>query len=308
MKRIILYVLLLVVSSKASTAKTYRVFYLGGQSNMDGYGYNKELPAELNKVFDNIYIYQSQASMDGDTINGKGVWSKLRPGHGMDFRFVDNNNKYGERFGLELSFAQRIQELLPHENIAIIKYSRGGTSIDTSADHLANNYYGCWDPDYSGKNGINQWDHFLGTLNNAFAIKDIDEDGEPDQLIPSGILWMQGESDAWYPNSALRYENNLKYLMNMIRAALRSDDLPVVIGQISDSKKDADGTFFDYGNIVRYAQKCFVEKDSNAALLTITEEFGYIDVAHYRSIDYVKLGVGFADKMRELLTNKGSKR
>jgi hypothetical protein len=271
---------------------------------MDGYGYNKELPAELKKIYHNIYIFQSQATMNGDTLNGKGVWSKLQPGHGMDFRFVDNNNKYGERFGLELSFAQRMQELLPHENIAIIKYSKGGTSIDTSAAQLADNYYGCWDPDYSEKNGINQWDHFLATLNKAFAIKDIDGDGESDQLIPAGILWMQGESDAWYPNSAMRYEKNLKHLMDMMRAALRSDDLPVVIGQISDSKKDVDGTFFDYGNIVRYAQKCFVEKDSNAALLNLTETFGYIDVAHYRSIDYINLGKEFAEKMVKLNTKK----
>jgi hypothetical protein len=303
-RRIILLALLLVTGSITSNAKIYRVFYLGGQSNMDGYGYNKELPAELKKIYHNIYIFQSQATMNGDTLNGKGVWSKLQPGHGMDFRFVDNNNKYGERFGLELSFAQRMQELLPHENIAIIKYSKGGTSIDTSAAQLADNYYGCWDPDYSEKNGINQWDHFLATLNKAFAIKDIDGDGESDQLIPAGILWMQGESDAWYPNSAMRYEKNLKHLMDMMRAALRSDDLPVVIGQISDSKKDVDGTFFDYGNIVRYAQKCFVEKDSNAALLNLTETFGYIDVAHYRSIDYINLGKEFAEKMVKLNTKK----
>jgi hypothetical protein len=296
-----LSILFLLLVSISINAKKYRVFYLGGQSNMDGYGYNKELTPELNKVFNEIYIFHAQASTDGDSINGKGRWDKLQPGHGAGFEFEGKKNKCGERFGLELSFAKRIQELLPDENIALIKYSRGGTSIDTSAAQLAENYYGCWEPDYRAKNGVNQWDHFLSTLTNAFAINDIDGDGEADQLIPDGILWMQGESDAWYPGSALKYENNLKYLMGMMRAALRRDNIPVIIGQISDSKKDSDGTYFDYGNIVRYAQKCFVAKDSNAALVTSTETYNYIDAAHYTSKDYIDLGLQFAEKLSVLL-------
>jgi hypothetical protein len=46
-----LSIILLFLVSISINAKTYRVFYLGGQSNMDGYGYNKELTPELNKVF-----------------------------------------------------------------------------------------------------------------------------------------------------------------------------------------------------------------------------------------------------------------
>jgi hypothetical protein len=112
---------------------------------------------------------------------------------------------------------------------------------------------------------------------------------------------MQGESDAWYPGSALKYEKNLKHLMGMMRAALRRDDISVIIGQISDSKKDSDGTYFDYGNIVRYAQKCFVAKDSNAALVTSTEKYDYIDAAHYTSKDFIDLGIQFAEKLSVLL-------
>jgi hypothetical protein len=67
----------------------------------------------------------------------------------------------------------------------------------------------------------------------------IANDGEADTLIPAGIVWMQGESDAALnAEIAERYEANLKRLMDLIRAALRSDDLPVVIGRISDSGRD----------------------------------------------------------------------
>ena len=89
------------------------------------------------------------------------------------------------------------------------------------------------DPDFEdgeGKGkGINQYDHFLATLRNALSARDIDGDGENDRLIPSGILWMQGESDAGFETAAKNYANNLKRLMDLTRAALRTDDLPIAI-------------------------------------------------------------------------------
>ena len=112
------------------------------------------------------------------------------------------------------------------QKIAIIKYSHGGTSID-SIQKVAS-----WDPDYNGdkdKMGINQYDFFLSTMHNAYAISDIDGDGHSDRLIPSGLVWMQGESDALHTEEvALRYYTNLKRLMDHIRAVLHKDDLPVV--------------------------------------------------------------------------------
>ena len=137
-----------------------------------------------------------------------------------------------ERFGVELSFARTLLQLDPNASIAIIKYSRGGSSIDRDAADR----FGCWDPDYPDdrSTGVNQYDHFLATIRHALAIDDIDGDGQPDTLVPKGIIWMQGESDAAHGEEiARRYEANLERLMDLVRAALRSDDIPVVIGWIS---------------------------------------------------------------------------
>ena len=75
---------------------------------------------------------------------------------------------------------------------------------------------GSWEADFVGGpqqySGINQYDNFLSTLKNAFAERDIDGDGTSDTLIPAGILWMQGESDAATAAVAGRYERNLKRL------------------------------------------------------------------------------------------------
>ena len=99
-----------------------------------------------------------------------GTWEKLKSGHGVGFSSDGNINNLSDRFGVELSFAKKLQELYPNEKIAIIKYSRGGTSIDS----LAAGNSGSWEPDYKGLTGINQYDHFLATIPNAMAVKDIE--------------------------------------------------------------------------------------------------------------------------------------
>ena len=188
-----------------------------------------------------------------------------------------------------------------------MKYSRGGTALDCAAA----GDYGCWDPDFTsgegeGK-GINQYDHFLATIRNALKVDDIDGDGEKDTLIPMGIIWMQGESDGNLKETAQKYEQNLKRMMDLFRAALLRDDLPVVIGRISDSGKDeTDGKIWNYGDIIREAQAQFAEKDTCAALVTSTDDYGYSDNWHYDSAGYIDLGIQFADAVTKLQNhNKG---
>lgn len=292
------FILFLSVFAISVSAKKYKVFYLGGQSNMDGFGYNKDLPDELNKPIEGVYIFHGNLTNDNKPVGGQGVWEVLKPGHGTGHKASFAGNEHSGRFGLELTFATEMKKLFPDENIALIKYSRGGSSIHIDA---AGNF-GCWDPDFSKGNGINQYDHFLATVNNAYAIKDIDGDGEEDVLIPTGILWMQGESDAGKPEWALSYSANLKRLMDIMRAVFRVDDLPVVIGRISDSGQDEDdGLVWDYGKEIRWQQAKFVNQDGNAALVTTTDNYGYSDKWHYDSEGYIDFGKQFARKMAGLL-------
>ena len=218
-------------------AKQYKLYYLGGQSNMDGYGYVRELTDEHKKGVDDVLIYQSSRERDNAPTNGAGKWTSLRPGHGQGFQSDGVTHSYSDRFGIEITFGDRLRALDPSSPIALLKYSKGGTSIhaDVAGD------FGCWDPDFNQGNGINQYDHFLATLTQALSVRDIDGDDEEDTLVPAGIVWMQGESDATTQETAELYEDNLKRLMDLVRAALRVDDLPVVVGRISDSGQDDDG-------------------------------------------------------------------
>ncbi len=290
-------VLLLVLCSFGLSAKKYMVFYLGGQSNMDGFGYNSELPVELNKAVEGVYIFHGNTTPDRGEIGGQGVWDILKPGHGTGHSSSFSGNKLSERFGVELTFAREMKKLMPDENIALIKYSKGGASIHIDAA----GQFGCWDPDYSAGSGNNQYDHFLATVKNAYAVDDIDGDGERDELIPAGILWMQGESDGNDKTIANAYLANLKRLMDLMRAAFLTDDLPVVIGRISDSHNDADGLVWNYGKIVRWQQAKYVNQDGHAALVTSTDNYGYSDKWHYDTEGYIDFGKQFAREMAWLI-------
>lgn len=264
---------------------------------MDGFGYVSELPDYLKEPMQDVYIFHGNTNPDDIVSDGKGIWTILRPGHGAGFTSNGTGNSYSDRFGCELSFAHKIKELNSGLNIAIIKYSKGGTSIDGEA---ARNF-GSWDPDYKDGKGINQYDHFLSVVEKAMAEKDIDGDGYEDKLIVAGIIWMQGESDADVTEEiASRYYDNLHNLMQLIRSALGSDDIPIVIGRISDSGNDPSGMVWEHGDIVRNAQEMFVEDDPMAAIVTATDNYGYSDPWHYDSEGFIDLGEQFAIKLDSL--------
>lgn len=271
---------------------TIRVFYLGGQSNMDGYGQDFELHDSLKTEFQNVWIFHGNPAPDEKENGGQGKWDVLKPGHGVGFSSDGIINNLSDRFGIELSFVKKLQEYYPHEKIALIKYSRGGSSIDS----LAAGQFGSWEVDYTGTTGINQYDHFLVTIREALNTNDIDGDGKEDLLIPNGIIWMQGESDAAYTEEiANRYYPNLKRLMDLIRASLHADDLPVVLGKISDSCNDKDGKVWEYGELVQYAQEKYAKTDKNAAIVRSTRNYKYSDLWHYDSNGYIDLGEKFAE-------------
>ena len=270
----------------------WHVYYLGGQSNMDGYGYNSELPDSLRAEFKDVMIFDGNRINDEKEGGGVGKWSNLKPGHGVGFKTDGHSNFLSERFGPELSFASTIKK--KSTKIAIIKYSFGGTGLFQGAG------YGNWDPDFDGNN---HYDNALSTIKNAHDTFDINGDGIIDELIPSGIIWMQGEADAQHSQkSADEYFFNLRRLMNLFRAALRKDDLPVIIGKINDSFMTEDkGPTQPYISTIHVAQKEFVDKDPCAFYVTETEAYKFSsDAWHYDSDGYIKMGIAFAKAFNSL--------
>jgi len=287
---------LLVWHAPAADAEEYKLYYLGGQSNMEGFGYVDELPKDAVKKTSNAMIFTGQMAFDNETHGGVGIWEPLQPGHGTGFKTDGETNQLSNRFGPELFFGQTMADRRPGTRIAIIKYALGGSGLSQGVG------YGNWHPDFTDGAGINQYDHLLKTLRNALAHADIDGDGVADALIPSGIIWMQGEADAFDSQDAAdAYRTNLERLMNLFRAALRVDDLPVVIGKITDSGMAEDGSVMDHIEIVQAAQAAFVKADTCAAFVSQIDELTYADDPwHYDTDSFIRMGTLFAKAALEL--------
>jgi len=280
-------IFLFISCSNSEEVDIWKVYYLGGQSNMDGYGHNSKLPDSLKKKIPNCMIFNGNRDNQGKHEGGIGKWAPVEPGHGYMFKTDGKTNKLSNLFGPELSFANTMIE--NGEKIAIIKYSFGGTALYPGAG------YGDWYPDIKRRN---HYDNALSTINNAYAIVDINGDGRLDKLIPHGIIWMQGESDAeHYQESAEAYLENLKTLMNLLRAALRNENLPVVIGKINDSHMTPNGEPTQpYIEIVHSAQKEFTDKDDCASYVTEIESYKFSDdVWHYDTDGFIRMGIAFAN-------------
>ncbi len=285
-KLILLFSLTSFFSCGQKEIDTWYIYYLGGQSNMDGFGYNSELPDSLNKIIENAMIFDGNRNNKGSPDGGIGVWSPVEPGHGYGFKTNGKTNNLSERFGPELSFANALVKR--EKKVAIIKYSFGGTALFQGAG------YGNWDPD---QEEINHYDNALATIKNAYAINDINNDGITDKFVPSGIIWMQGESDAEYSQeSADAYLKNLIRLMSLIRTAMETDDLPVVIGKINDSYMYKDGSPTQpYISTVHLAQETYTNSDPCAAYVKETELYKFSqDAWHYDTDGFIQMGQAFA--------------
>lgn len=270
--------------------KTYHVYVLAGQSNMEGYAPITDLPEELTEVRPDFPIFMGNMPYDHDRTGGRGLWAPLSPGFGKEFGSNGKENRLSKFFGPELTFAREMKRLRPEQNVALIKYARSGASIAVGASHGGN-----WQPDYRGKNGLNQYDFAVQTIETAFAQGDIDGDGLRDQLIPAGLLWMQGEGDALASAPAEAYYLNLNNLIHHLRQTLRAPTLPLVIGKITDSHMNAGGPMMPHIEQVHDAQGTFVSRDPCAAYLTETDDYAHAaDGWHYTADGYLRMGRTFA--------------
>ena len=283
---------LLMTCNSSKELDIWKVYYFGGQSNMDGYGFNDQLPDSLKKRIPNSRIFNGKRDNEGSLNGGIGIWSYVEPGHGYMFETNGNFNTLSEMFGPELSFADKM--IKSGDKIAIIKYSFGGTALYPGAG------YGDWCPDQKRRN---HFDNALATIENALQVADINRDGRLDKLIPSGIIWMQGESDAEHSKEASEaYYGNLKKLINLFRVSLRNEKLPVVIGKINDSHMTSNGgPTQPFIKIIHSAQKKITEEDDCASYVTEIESYNFSnDAWHYDTDGFIRMGIAFAKAVKQL--------
>jgi len=236
------------------------VYLLGGQSNMGGVGSdaNDLTGAQANPLPD-VQIWQ-------DGIN---QFVDLRAG-------FNNNFGVGAGFGAELGFgfaleAARQNGTSDTEEIYLAKYAIGSTDLDEDwAIDGTNNTYSAFQ-DWVG--------NALGNLDSAGINYDVE-----------GLLWMQGENDAFNAAQAANYETNLTNFAADIRTRY-GQDVDFLIGRLHEELPNG----FTEDDVVRAAQQAVADSDDDNYLID-TDDFPVSgDSVHFTSEGHLALGEAFAD-------------
>lgn len=245
----VVFVGLVLSWTNCASAAHYNVFLLGGQSNMDGRGAASSLPTSpvnLQQPQSDVAFYYLQT----------GPLTTLRP------------LTSGSRFGPEITFGRAMANAFPARNFALIKYSRGGTSL--AAD---------WRPgtgsDYSA---------FKTTVANGLAA--LTSAGHTWQI--DGMLWIQGESDTGA--NATAYATNLTSFIADMRSSYGAS-MPFVIGGIGYSGSN-------YATVSN-AQAQVAAADPRAAYFSNTDLNGGTEL-HFDAVGLQTIGLRFADAVQSI--------
>lgn len=234
-----------------ASEKPLKVFVCAGQSNMVGRRcVIAELPESLQQVQEsNLYF------------NGKS-WIPVEAG---------KTEKIG--FGPELSFAQRISQLLG-EPVGIVKQSLGATNLAVN-----------WSPTTNKQ----QYDRMVEKVKLAQASR-------PIEIV--GMIWMQGEADARIEEMATAYEKNLSTFIESCRKDFHTPQMIFVSGRINCFFPDK----YLYIEKVRKAQEnC---KVSNYGFIDCDDFPKGSDDLHYNAQGMVEMGYRFADKIFDLMNRE----
>lgn len=237
------FLVCVVGGGEVAEAEHYKVFILGGQSNMYGADSKTEaLPEDLQKRQEDVLLYSGSE------------FSKLKPGSGRSF-------------GPEVTFGRAIADALPHENFYLIKHSDGGTSL--------------W----------NEWNLEDGRSYTRLrhvvekGLETLTKAGHSYEIV--GILWTQGERDAWNLRTTEQYESDLQAFIADLRSRY-GEDLPFFFSRLSP-KQTARPI-----EAVRLAQDYVADADPNAYLIDTDAMEMQRDNLHFTGQGYIDLGLAFA--------------
>ncbi|TWU58586.1 Alpha/beta hydrolase family protein [Rubripirellula tenax] len=193
---------------------TYDVYLLAGQSNMDGRGSVDDLTPIQQRPLGNAIIFYRNPPHSTNT------WKPLLPGFSIAPRY--KGDLPSPTFGPEIGFAIAMTDANPSQKLALIKGSKGATSLRVD-----------WDPGESGKPETQGpcYRNFVETF--RLATDSLTRDGH--QFVVRGLLWHQGESDS--KTSKDVYQERLLRFIDRIREDTEFANLPVVVGEVFDNGK-----------------------------------------------------------------------
>ena len=145
-----------------------------GQSNTEGIVPHAWLGNHLKREFKNVYIFFNSA----ESVGG-GVWQKLQVGVNNQRSTAAAGSDRLQWFGAEIAIADRFETYHPNDELYIIKYGVGSTSVAIQAGLD-------WNASNTGESldiAIDNY-HIPGRA------------AMPGSYTDLGMIWMQGEQDA----------------------------------------------------------------------------------------------------------------
>jgi hypothetical protein len=246
------------ISMAAEKTKTIKVFLLGGQSNMVGSGKASNLKPPYNKPLLKIKAWHPQTNK----------WAPLAP---------ETVNTKG-RFGPEIYFGHTMAKTFPEDDIRLVKYAAGGTAL-----------YNDWSPKTKGKQYVN----FMSRAKAAIA--DLETAGVEYEI--SGMLWLQGESDA-SENKAETYEKNLSEFISHMRTEFKTPSMPFIIARVRNHYGGKTGQ----SKIVRDAQVKIATLIKNVTWFD-KDDCSMLNAGHYNAAGLADIGKRFTAKYQEVISN-----
>jgi hypothetical protein len=204
MQRFKLLILVLLLATTTQTlgdpSKTIDVYLIGGQSNATGQGYLANLPRNVAPDSRVLLFHSGKPHLDSGATPD--TWIPLRQA-----------SESPDRFGPEIGFGNRLQQLLPHRKIALIKHAHSGANL-----------YKDWNPG----NDASDQEHFGSQFEAGLA--GLRGMGYEPRLV--GMIWQQGESDTKSQAAAAAYGRNLAHFIARVRQQFGAPNLLFVYGYV----------------------------------------------------------------------------
>ena len=189
-------------------------------------------------------------------------------------------------FGPEVGFARSFTEHMKLDNLWLIKYAVGGSSL------LA------WEPNWSAERAALTGDADKGPLYQRL-IRHFAQVKSGSEVQVVACLWMQGESDSRFQKAAAQYKSNLTRLIAQMRADSDQSEMKFVIGLANPPQAT-----FDYASVVREAQASVSRTVPNVSLFDTDGLTKHEDDLHYDSAGQIELGRRFAHRLHQDLCQR----
>lgn len=258
------------IAQTPESPKKIKVFFLAGQSNMEG-------RADATKIDPRDQERLSKAQKNVQLAYNSEPVSPLRA--------VEPSKEIAEIykrkliFGPELFFGITLSEAWPDEKILLIKLAEGGTSL-----------HGCWHPEWSEDKAKVMGEEKESKLYHQL-VNHIDQtlsEYRKDEYEICAMLWVQGETDSGNKIAAAAYGQNLQQFITKIRLDTHTATLPFLLFQVGHGKvvEGMRQTAQNLPNVLLLPQS----QDPETANYYSTMENG-----HYNSEGMKKLGERFAE-------------